>query len=88
MFFLLFRKNPDVFGCLFYSFQLIFCGSFVSILNFYTGYFYLVYAGKNEERADEFRGLASRRPWPRGWNKLGLARSRDLAHWYPAGMKG
>jgi hypothetical protein len=53
----------------------------------HDGYFYLIYAGKSEERADEFCGLASRRPWPRGWNKLGLARSRDLVNWHPAGSE-
>ncbi|MEJ2151262.1 MAG: hypothetical protein P8Z40_17610, partial [Chloroflexota bacterium] len=51
-----------------------------------NGYFYLIYAGKNEERRDAFRGTASHRPWPRGWNKLALARSRDLVRWYPAGV--
>ncbi len=50
------------------------------------GYAYLIYAGANEERAKAFQGTASHRPWPRGWNKLGLARSRDLEHWYPAGQ--
>jgi hypothetical protein len=49
------------------------------------GHYYLLYAGKNEERAGEFTGTATRKPWPRGWNKLALARSRDLVHWYPAG---
>jgi hypothetical protein len=52
------------------------------------GYFYLVYAGHNEERQQGFRGLASGRPWPRGWNKLGLARSRDLVQWHVPGMMG
>jgi hypothetical protein len=50
------------------------------------GYFYLIYAGKSEDHREEFRGKASRRPWPRGWNKLALARSRDLVRWYPAGV--
>ncbi len=47
------------------------------------GYFYLIYGGKNEERIDEFCGTAAatERPWPRGWNKLGLSRSQDLIHW-------
>ena len=47
------------------------------------GYFYLIYGGKNEDRLDEFCGTAAatERPWPRGWNKLGISRSRDLTHW-------
>ncbi len=39
------------------------------------GYFYMIYAGRNEKTT--YVG--------RGWNRLGLARSRDLIHWIPAG---
>lgn len=39
------------------------------------GYFYMIYAGRNEKRT--YLG--------RGWNRLGLARSNDLIHWIPAG---
>ncbi len=52
------------------------------------GYIYLIYAGNNAVRQSEFRGQASLRPWPRGWNKLGLARSRDLVRWFPPGVEG
>lgn len=45
------------------------------------GYFYAIYGGKNAVRADEFNGCAGRKPWPRGWNKLGLARSQNLIDW-------
>lgn len=45
------------------------------------GWFYLVYAGQGLERADEFRGTACRYPKARGWNRLGVARSRDLLKW-------
>ena len=45
------------------------------------GYYYLLYAGKNDQRRGEFRGTASSNPWPRGWNRLALARSRDLVSW-------
>jgi hypothetical protein len=46
------------------------------------GFYYMVYGGRNEDRADEFTGAAAySRPWARGWNKLGLARSRDLVTW-------
>jgi hypothetical protein len=46
------------------------------------GLYYMVYGGRNEDRADEFTGAAAySRPWARGWNKLGLARSRDLVTW-------
>lgn len=41
----------------------------------YDGYFYLIYAGRNEQKT--FLG--------RGWNRLALARSKDLIHWTPAG---
>lgn len=41
----------------------------------YDGYFYLIYAGRTER--DTFLH--------RGWNRLGLARSKDLIHWKPAG---
>lgn len=50
------------------------------------GFYYLIYAGQDEQRGDEFRGEAAySTPWARGWNKLGLARSRDLVHWKAAG---
>jgi hypothetical protein len=39
------------------------------------GYYYLLYAGSNEQTS--YLG--------RGWNRLALARSKDLVHWYPAG---
>lgn len=39
------------------------------------GYYYLLYAGRKDE--DSYAG--------RGWNSLGLARSRDLVHWTVAG---
>lgn len=39
------------------------------------GYFYLFYAGNTENE----------RFLKRGWNRLGLARSKDLKHWLPAG---
>lgn len=46
---------------------------------------YLLYAGKNEERRNDFNGrMAGGRlqdGWPRGWNRLALARSRDLQQW-------
>ena len=51
----------------------------------HDGFFTLLYAGKNEERRNAFNGTAGQRSWPRGWNRLGLARSRDLEHWLPAG---
>lgn len=47
----------------------------------HDGYWYAVFGGKGLERADEFNGNAGRKPWPRGWNRLGLARSSDLAQW-------
>ncbi|MGH9401312.1 MAG: hypothetical protein ACRD2P_04300 [Terriglobia bacterium] len=40
------------------------------------GYFYLLYAGRNEQTAYLHRG----------WNRLGLSRSKDLIHWVPAGI--
>jgi hypothetical protein len=39
------------------------------------GYFYLIYAGRNDETTY----------LRRGWNRLALARSKDLVHWDPAG---
>jgi hypothetical protein len=39
------------------------------------GFFYLIYAGRNEQTTFLHRG----------WNRLGLARSRDLMHWFLAG---
>ncbi|MDE3181237.1 MAG: hypothetical protein KGM47_16460, partial [Acidobacteriota bacterium] len=41
------------------------------------GYYYLIYAGRNE----------SKTYLRRGWNRLGLARSKDLIHWLPAGAE-
>ena len=43
----------------------------------YDGYYYLIYAGVNE------RSSYARR----GWNRLGLARSKDLVHWNIPGEK-
>ena len=40
------------------------------------GHFYLFYAGNTEGKP--YLG--------RGWNRLGLSRSRDLVKWYPAGI--
>ncbi len=40
------------------------------------GYFYLIYAGRNEQTSFLHRG----------WNRLALARSKDLMHWVPAGQ--
>ena len=45
------------------------------------GWFYLLYGGKNEIGCNDFIGTTTRRPWPRGWNRLALARSRDLGTW-------
>jgi hypothetical protein len=42
----------------------------------YDGYYYLIYAGVTER--DTFA--------KRGWNRLGLARSKDLIHWSAAGQ--
>ena len=39
------------------------------------GYFYLVYTGHNENTSYAHRG----------WNRMALARSKDLVHWIPAG---
>ena len=41
----------------------------------HDGFFYLIYAGRTE-RTTYLR---------RGWNRIGLARSKDLIHWQPAG---
>jgi hypothetical protein len=41
----------------------------------HDGYFYLIYAGRTEHKTYLHRG----------WNRLGLARSKDLIHWQPAG---
>lgn len=41
----------------------------------HDGFFYLIYAGRTE-RASYLH---------RGWNRLGLARSKDLIHWQSAG---
>jgi hypothetical protein len=41
----------------------------------YDGYFYLIYAGRDEDETYLHRG----------WNRLGLSRSKDLVHWLPAG---
>lgn len=43
----------------------------------YDGYFYMIYAGRNEQTTYLHRG----------WNRLGLARSKDLIHWSPAGWR-
>jgi len=51
----------------------------------YDGYFYLLYAGKSEFRNSDFVGPGTSRPWARGWNRLGLARSSDLLHWETPG---
>ena len=40
----------------------------------HDGFFYLIYAGRNEQTTY----------LRRGWNRLGLARSKDLIHWIPA----
>lgn len=46
------------------------------------GRFYLIYGGKDEQRLHDFNGrAATERPWPRGWNRLGLATSTDLQGW-------
>jgi hypothetical protein len=50
------------------------------------GFLYLLYAGKGEERRGEFNGTASAKPWPRGWNRLALARSRDGLRWTVPGQ--
>lgn len=42
------------------------------------GYFYLIYAGRNEQTSYLHRG----------WNRMALARSKDLKHWVPAGAGG
>jgi len=39
------------------------------------GYFYMIYAGSNEQTA--YLG--------RGWNRLALVRSKDLVHWFAPG---
>jgi hypothetical protein len=41
----------------------------------HDGYFYLIYAGRSEATTYLHRG----------WNRLALARSKDLVHWVPAG---
>jgi hypothetical protein len=47
----------------------------------HDGHFYLLYAGNTEKRTYRSSG-----GWGRGWNRLGLSRSRDLIHWLPAGQ--
>jgi hypothetical protein len=42
----------------------------------YDGYYYLIYAGRND-------GLTYAH---RGWNQIGLARSKDLIHWIVPGQ--
>ncbi len=37
----------------------------------YDGYYYLIYAGRNEGQTYA----------KRGWNQIALARSKDLIHW-------
>ena len=46
----------------------------------YDDHYYLLYAGTTE--CETFKGDAK---WGRGWNVLGLARSKDLIHWAAAG---
>lgn len=41
----------------------------------HDGYYYLIYAGRNDAKTY----------LRRGWNRLGLERSKDLIHWFPAG---
>jgi hypothetical protein len=41
----------------------------------HDGYFYLIYAGRNDVTTYLHRG----------WNRIALARSKDLKHWIPAG---
>jgi hypothetical protein len=60
--------------------------AFVADWRDYDGYFYMIYAGKNEEGHNRFRATATGGGWPRGLNRLGLARSADLKTWIPAGM--
>jgi hypothetical protein len=43
----------------------------------YDGYYYLIYAGRNEGETYANRG----------WNQLGIARSTDLVHWVVPGEK-
>lgn len=43
----------------------------------YDGYYYLIYAGRND-------GLSYAR---RGWNQIALARSKDLVHWSVPGQE-
>jgi hypothetical protein len=42
----------------------------------FDGYYYMIYAGVTERKAFA----------KRGWNRLGLARSKDLIHWSAAGQ--
>ncbi|MGA3225692.1 MAG: hypothetical protein ABSC65_18140 [Acidobacteriaceae bacterium] len=42
----------------------------------YDGYYYLIYGGRTEGKT--FAG--------RGWNQLGLSRSKDLIHWSASGV--
>ena len=51
----------------------------------YDGYFYLLYAGLGKFRNNEFVGPGTNKPWARGWNRLGLARSSDLLRWETPG---
>lgn len=53
----------------------------------YDGYFYVLYGGKSEIGRNRFNGTASGHAWPRGWNRLGLSRSRELKNWKPAGCE-
>jgi hypothetical protein len=43
----------------------------------YDGYVYVIFAGRNDIQSYAHRG----------WNRLGLIRSRDLVHWFPAGAQ-
>jgi hypothetical protein len=55
--------------------------SFLLDLRHLDGYWYCLYAGR-----DGYRKKVENRPFDgRGWNRLGLARSRDLRNWKPAG---
>jgi hypothetical protein len=42
----------------------------------YDGYYYVTYAGRTDDKTYANRG----------WNRLGLARSKDLIHWSAAGQ--
>lgn len=51
------------------------------------GHVYMLYCGRNATRANDFVGPGSRGvPWARGWNRIGIARSRDLMTWNVPGQ--